>query len=105
MCANPTQPILEQEEEERELEEVEDLLEYYLQRAANTQVRMRVMPWAALPPCWYATARCIWVGSCCADCAAECRHASGVVCGVLATVVYASFSTAERGGAAAGGRS
>lgn len=26
-----------QEEEERELEEVEDLLEYYLQRAANTQ--------------------------------------------------------------------
>ena len=30
---------LEQEEEERELEEVEDLLEYYLQRAANTQVR------------------------------------------------------------------
>jgi hypothetical protein len=27
-----------QEEEERELEEVEDLLEYYLQRAANTQV-------------------------------------------------------------------
>lgn len=31
-----------QEEEERELEEVEDLLEYYLQRAANTQACLNV---------------------------------------------------------------
>ncbi len=69
-----------QEEEEREVEEVEDLLEYYLQRAATTQVGCE---WLYGTPVWNRALVALLVQACLASkirAAAIMQGGSSLVC-------------------------